>query len=107
MKVNLCLVPPGGGEVYDLLTVDMSAIPQQGDYITIRRQNQKGTEDFVVRRTWWDVNYDEEKKMGGTKDILVECEFAIATSSTESHKEKCGYYHKKTGNLKKFDKSMY
>ena len=53
MKATLAFVPPGGGEADYYLEFELPGVPQLGDYISIARSGQQGTEDFIVRRTWW------------------------------------------------------
>jgi len=52
LKATLAFVPPGGGEADYHLEFELPSVPPPGDYISIVRSAQRGTEDFVVRRTW-------------------------------------------------------
>ncbi|ARU23662.1 hypothetical protein RSSE_c3279 [Ralstonia solanacearum] len=92
MKVFLVFVPPGGGEADYQLEMEMPAVPQAGDYITVTRPGQTGSEDFIVRRTWWRFEFDDAAKVGKTAGIAVECEFAEAPFSSEAHKRACKRY---------------
>lgn len=107
MKVNLSFVPPGGGKIEDSLTVEMPEIPRQGDYISVTRSGQTGTENFIVKRTWWNVVVDGSKPAASAKEIQVECEFAASSASSESHNITCRDYQARTGRLLVFDASMF
>ena len=107
MKVNLAFVPPGGGETDYSLAIDIPEIPHAGDYISISRPNQGNTENFIVKRTWWSLEFDDSKELGTTKEIWIECEFALGLSSSENHKSACESYKGKKGLLLRFDNSMY
>lgn len=93
MKARLVFVPPGGGEAEYTLEFDLPAVPRSGDYISIKRPGQNGTEDFMVRRAWWwlwtpEVNaavIEDEPMIGQVEDLVVECEFAIGPFSDEQH----------------------
>lgn len=101
IRVRLSFVPPGGGEVDYGLTMDMPALPRAGDYISIMRQTLAdpapdyfGSEDFIVRRVWWNCKYPDDGKSShvvghepvGTAEVCVECEFAIGAYSSTAHK---------------------
>jgi hypothetical protein len=115
MIVKLIFVPPGGGEADFAMNFELSAVPQPGDYISIRRGDESKTEDFIVRRTWWTLEFpatgddtiERPDAVGGLVEAAVECEFAVAESSTEAHKISCKHYETKTGRLNKFDASTY
>lgn len=92
MKAVLIFVPPGGGEADYQLEMEVPAVPSPGDYISVTRPGQTGTEDFVVRRTWWQFKYDEAAHLGQTTGIGVECEFAEAPFSSDAHKRACKRY---------------
>lgn len=101
IKVRLSFVPPGGGEVDYGLTMNMPALPREGDYITVLREgldpkdgDRVGSEDFIVRRVWWHCNYPDDgssyheagKEPVGTCEVNAECEFAIGPFSSPAHK---------------------
>jgi hypothetical protein len=101
IRVRLSFVPPGGGEVDYGLTINMPALPREGDYISIVRKvsnevsaDNAGSEDFIVRRVWWFCSYSEDgvhthiagEEPVGTAEVCVECEFAIGPMSSPSHK---------------------
>ncbi len=97
MKARLVFVPPGGGEADYSLLFDLPGVPQAGDYISIQRGEEPGTEDFIVRRTWWHLNTPEtraavaaeDERMGEIADLVVECEFAVGHYSHDDHKAAC------------------
>jgi hypothetical protein len=114
MKVKLTFVPPGGGEADYSLDFNLPSVPNPGDYIVVSRPNRVGTEDFKVRRTWWDLEYPNisvqanEKKSGKVRRIVVECEFAISSSSSPEHKLSVDRYaEKKGGKINEFDATAY
>lgn len=107
MKVNLSFVPPGGGKTEDSITVELPEIPRQGDYISVTRKGQTGTENFIVKRTWWNIAVDGSKPAASAKEIRVECEFASSPLSNDTHERACRDYQARTGKLLKFDASMY
>src|SRR3954464_13422665 len=43
----------------------------------LRDTTQQGAEDFIVKRTWWNLEYNNANNIGATKDFWVECEFAV------------------------------
>ena len=98
MKARLVFVPPGGGEADYSLLFDLPGVPQAGDYISIQRGEETGTEDFIVRRTWWHLNTPEiratvigdDERMGEVAVLVVECEFAVGHNSHADHKAACG-----------------
>ena len=98
MRVNLVFVPPGGGEADYSLDFELPSVPQPGDYITISRPDQDGTEDFIVRRTWWYLEYpgtelyrtERSTVHGKVQSLTVECEFARGFLSSEAHKRGAG-----------------
>jgi hypothetical protein len=97
MKVHLALVPPGGGEAEYSLAFDLPEIPRAGDYISVMRDGQAGTEDFVVVRTRWVLNYPKapaiqdahDAAVGKLTEIWVECDFAIGHFSSVDHLRTC------------------
>jgi hypothetical protein len=114
MNVRLVFVPPGGGEADYSLDFELPSVPSPGDYISVMRPNQQGTEDFIVRRTWWTLEYPEAPVIqdakstvrGSAKSVSVECEFAKGNYSSEAHQKACEGYGK-AGTLKEFEASAY
>lgn len=107
MIVNLSFVPPGGGETDYTLPMDMPEVPHAGDYLSITRPEQEGSENFIVKRTWWSLEYNDATDKGVTKTIWVECEFAKGPFSSESHRRACDRYASRTGDVLEFEESMY
>jgi hypothetical protein len=112
MKATLTFVPPGGGEQDYMLDFELPGVPQPGDYITIQRPGIPGTEDFIVRRTWWHLSYSDNKLVstseeprvyGEATSIVVECEFARGMFSSDAHKRACAMYK----GVKDFEASGY
>jgi hypothetical protein len=89
MNVRLVFVPPGGGEADYSLDFDLPSIPQVGDYITIGRPGQLGTEDFKDSKPY---ETNDNLTQGTVKMIAVECEFAKGAYSSEEHKRACDGY---------------
>lgn len=107
MQVKLIFVPAGGGEADYQLAFDLPAIPQPGDYISIRRPDQDGTEDFIVRRTLWELHYPGTEVVNDTAirtptTIFVECEFAIGPFSSKDHRAAAQGY-----GAKEFEETAY
>src|SRR5919205_4005621 len=102
MDVRLVIVPPGGGEADYSLDFNLPSIPRPGDYISVMRPDQQGTEDFIVRRTWWTLEYPDAPMIqdskstvrGSTKKVAVECEIAMGPYSSDAHKKACEGYTK-------------
>lgn len=105
IRVKLSFVPPGGGEVDYGLTIDMPALPREGDYISVMREggpdrgpDYVGSEDFLVRRVWWFCKYPDDgrfsheagKEPVGKAEVNVECEFAVGPYSSPAHKRAAG-----------------
>jgi hypothetical protein len=105
MKIRLNFVPAGGGESDYSLEFDLPAIPQPGDYISIRRpiksaKEVPGTCDFIVKRTRWWLDYPDndlykqadDDTHGNVTEIVVDCEFALGSWSSEEHKRAVAVY---------------
>lgn len=115
MKVSLTFVPPGGGEADYGLDFDLPAVPQPGDYISVRRPGEIGTSDFIVKRAWWGLSYPTSEsdlstnhnRKGSLNSIVVECEFAKGPYSTPSHTRACESYQVRKGKSLKFEETAY
>lgn len=119
MIVGLVFVPPGGGETDYSLQFKMPGVPQVGDYVSVRREGQDpndgpGTIDFIVRRTWWHLNYPnmdlygrQPAVHGSTADVIVECEFAVGHTSSNAHKRACKMYADRGMPLKSFEATAF
>jgi len=69
----------------------LPAIPEVGDYISIRRPDSKlYTEDIIVRAVWWELYHGEtrgvhaadDEIIGRDQGVVVECEPAIGLYSS-------------------------
>lgn len=131
MKVTLTIVPPGGGEADYHLAFDLPAVPQPGDYVSVKRPGEKGLSHFIVRRSWWMLSYSSTqtaiiKPLGGAlaatnggkesgvrpgklESLVVECELADGPNPSDDHKRACARYKGRKGKdkLKSFDESCY
>lgn len=115
IKASFVFVPPGGGEADYHLDFEVPAIPQSGDYISITRPGEQGSEDFIVRRSWWNLKYPDsnlyknsaDATHGHLTDVVFECEFAKGPYSSESHKKEVAAYQARHGNVKTFDNTAY
>jgi len=99
MKVFLSFVPPGGGEQDYSLNVDLPALPREGDYISVFREQptvepqERGYETFYVRRVRWFINADSVE----FSQVTIECEFADSPTASKQHNDTCRRYAEKTG----------
>jgi hypothetical protein len=113
MKATLMFVPPGGGEADYSLLFELPSVPQRGDYISIRRHDQQGTEDFVVRRSWWYLEhpetgaYETTRRAGSMAELGVECEFARGPYSSEEHRRECDAYDRGGREVQRFEATAY
>ena len=115
MKATLAFVPPGGGEADYYLEFELPGVPQPGDYISIARSGQQGTEDFIVRRTWWRLEHPdstpgvsaERARSGTTQRVTIECEYARSPYSSESHRRECEAYDSRGLEVKNFDETAF
>lgn len=110
MKVTVVIVPPGGGEAQYSLPFELPGIPQPGDYISVFRPNQSGSEDFIVRRTWWTLEYPEthpvvtgEGPSGKLLNAYVESEISLGPNPSERHRKSAESYQ----NMKPFEETAY
>jgi hypothetical protein len=121
IRVRLTFVPPGGGEVDYGLTMDLPALPREGDYISVVRDNMgakdsdyRGSEDFVVRRVWWHCSFPDDGKLSheagkepvGKAEVGIECEFAVGPFSSAAHKRAAATPKARAG-LKEFENTNY
>lgn len=107
MLVTLVFVPPGGGEADYSLKFELPNVPRPGDYVSIMRPTAPGTEDFIVRRTWWHLDYPESPDVligeagdaywGSVRQLIVECEFAKGLTSGEGHRRNLQMYQTRQG----------
>ncbi|MCJ2011083.1 hypothetical protein [Methylobacterium sp. J-076] len=129
MKVTLIVVPPGGGEAEYTLDFELPAVPREGEYITVARDDaladpkpdpQDGSigiyECFYVRRAWWDLRYpssapyakgEGQGPVGSAYMIAVEAETARGPHMTGSHRRSCETYERRGLPVRTFDNSAY
>ena len=117
MIVRLTMVPPGGGEADYSLDFEMPSAPTAGDCICIRREDAEkpGYETFVVRKTWWFLEFPDSKPAhfgdqapaGQTAQVMAECEFARGPYMTDEHKRAVESYEKRGKEVQAFDDSAY
>jgi hypothetical protein len=112
MDVTLIFVPPGGGETDYAVKLDLPAVPRAGDYINLARHDRPSDaggiyENFIVRRTWWEVQAGADGARGTTMSIAVECEFALSPFSTDSHRRSCEMYRNRGKNPQEFEETAY
>jgi len=113
MEATLVFVPPGGGEAEYFLQFELPSVPEPGSYISITRPDQRGTEDFIVRRSWWHLEhpttggYETTRRTGAMKKLSVECEFARGMYSSDDHRRACEAYERRGREVKSFDATAY
>ncbi len=114
MRVNLVIVPPGGGEADYSMDFDLPAVPRPGDYIGVSRPDSGGVESFIVRRTWWLMNFplaenstSSAPAIGKVEKLCVECEFARGIHDSPSHKKACDTFEHRGKPIKEFDSTAY
>jgi hypothetical protein len=113
VKATLIFVPPGGGEADYSLVFELPGVPQPGDYISITRPGQQGSEDFIVRRSWWTLEHPETgavettRRAGRVVGLGVECEFARGPYSSEEHRRECDAYDRGGREVQSFEATAY
>ena len=116
MDVTLSFVSPGGGETDHEMQYRLPALPRAGDYISIKTKEADktpATRDYIVRRVWWSLQEPTGPRgMVGDGAVIIECEFALNSTSSASHKSSCDMYDvraQQTGRarVKSFDESCY
>ncbi|MBL4791311.1 MAG: hypothetical protein JKY60_20455 [Kordiimonadaceae bacterium] len=98
IELTLVIVPAGGGEADYQLPMKLPAVPSIGDYVVVQRDGQVGTEDFIVRRCWWNLTYPDTRPThhgvkppsGQLKELFIEVEMATGAFSTDEHKRSAG-----------------
>ena len=113
MKVNLAFVPPEGGDVEYSLQFELPSVPQPGNYISIIRPDQVGSEDFIVRRILWHLEhpttgaYGEEGETGTMRGLYVQCEFARGPYSSDEHRRMCDAFERGGREVQSFETSAF
>lgn len=118
MRVTIVVEPAGGGKPEYQLPIEMPSLPREGDYITVKRVDQKGeiawaedrlserddkremqVESFKVRKIHWDATYPYTEEMvheagkdpvGKLSEVFVHCEMAVGVWDSPSHKTIAG-----------------
>ena len=93
----------------------MPALPREGDYIQVSRPGQEGTENFIVRRATWALNFPSREHsheasrapVGKTEGIFVEVEFARGPHDSANHKRACDVQEGRGKKVRKFEASGY
>src|SRR3954469_5724050 len=95
MKVDINIVPPGGGETDYTITVEMPSVPAKGDYLLLRGRQEQEEDDFglrghIVRRTWWFLEtIDNNTRLA---DVVLEVEVAEGSLDSRNHKKQLAMY---------------
>jgi hypothetical protein len=103
MKFSICIVPPGGGEADFTIAVEGSAIPRNGEYITVQYENGVGC--YKVRY----VTYCYEKQGDKFKDLMpvVEAEFVRHPYQSPEHKRCIEMYESRGHKADSYPESGY
>jgi hypothetical protein len=92
-KVTIVIRELGRAKPDYSLDFDLPELPRIGDYLSIHRPDKPEPfgEDIIVRRIWWRLEHPETRtvtsgtpKIGGLKEIMVECEPAIGPYSSDA-----------------------
>ena len=105
MKVEINVVPPGGGETDYTMIVEMSVIPANGDYVLLRENG--GHRSHIVRRAWWYLESDEHDGNKKLADVVLEVELAESGMDSAAHKEHLSIYRSRGKNVKELETSTY
>jgi hypothetical protein len=92
VQVTLVVRRAGDVAVNFWLNFEVPEVPRVGDYISIRRLDQREPfgEDVIVRHIWWKLFHPEthalsdEPSVGRLVDIFVECDPALSVHSSEA-----------------------
>ena len=109
MNATFVVVPPGGGEADYQFSVDLPAIPHDGDYVQVWDATQGGYDYFIVRRRWFNL---KAEMVGQNRDhsfdkIIVEVEFAKGSAPSANHKASCEMYEKRGKIPKEYEVTAY
>ena len=108
MKVFIAVVPPGGGETDYSLEAELPAMPQAGDYISVSNQEAGGSEDFIVKRSWWILKRPNDNDGKPTLEQAgVVAEMAYGPFSSESHKKAVKGYENRGKKAETFEATAY
>ena len=98
MKVKLGFISSVDGEQDYMLPMELPELPRKGDLISVTRNNETGSEDFIVKDVRWNLQFDDSKDVGKPLEVWVLCEFAETYWSKDTHKANC----KRNGSNLKF-----
>ena len=115
MKVNLQIVPPGGGEGDYWFFAELPAVPRIGDYVTVLPSDDgkfsAGSGEplcFVVRAVWWNTRYFKEGEVRLQNDgICVVVEEAESGFDLEQVRAKFQRYRSEGRSVVTLDMSGY
>jgi len=107
-KATFSVVPPGGGEQDYSFEIELPALPETGDYVTVN-DGAGGESYFIVRRRWFYLNVvkHEQRWDHSYKGIVIEVEFAKGPSPSDDHKRSCQMYANRGKVPKEYDASTY
>ena len=103
VRAQLIFYMPGSNKHEYFLDFDLPARPVVGDLISIRRPDQEGTEDFIVRRVRWELHHttnhqgEPPDQIGTVQFLIVECEYALSAHAMETHRRICENHEKNGG----------
>jgi hypothetical protein len=83
MRVQLVFVPHGDTEVDWEVEVELEAVPQPGDYITLQKEEELETADFIVKHTNWHFRDAKKPSLLG---VTVVCEYVVGSNPRKTHK---------------------
>ena len=107
MKVRFIFVPQWGGEADYNLFADLPSLPNPWDYISINYNNSpSGTSDFIVKRLWWSIDGGDWSDWK-SKEISIECYFALSGYSSDEHKASYEMYKSRKWIELEFDETAY
>lgn len=110
VKITVVVREPGTFKPDFFLDFEVPEVPRIGDYISIRRLDQREPygEDVIVRQVWWRLRHpethgfqsSEKQAVGELVEIFVECDPALSPYSSESWRKSLS--HVPPENVEKF-----
>jgi len=89
-KVTIAVREIGRKKLDYQIVFDLPEVPKVGDYISVTRpDDQPWTEDYVVRKVWWQLHYPHTggfangDERGSLSEIVVVVEQAIGPQSAD------------------------
>jgi hypothetical protein len=95
MNATLVFYPTGSDRWEYSLEFELPGVPNVGDYVSVQRTGQNGTEDFVVRGCWWELEHPTNQtgsppnRQGSVQFLHVKCEAVLGPRSTPGHQDWC------------------